>query len=216
VLIAVGNFANMTVTTKLFAQPFLWYFYVLIALTISMDIGPEKMKYSTLSSLCRSYRSIGLCFFFILSQLSIPAVMAKEHLDIRPYEAPDPCNCDIPQVRVTVSGVGSGGILSVELYHDPDYFLYKKGRTKRIRIPATEGQHKVCFNLEKQGTYAVATYHDVDGNRKLNKKWNMMPEEPFGLSNNPEPKFGFPKFDDSAFTTDGSGADITIELRQAE
>ncbi len=150
-------------------------------------------------------------FIFIL--FSAPAVFAKEELDIRPYEAPDPCDPDAMQVRVTVSGVGSGGILSVELYHDPDYFLYKKGRTKRIRIPATEGRHKVCFNLEKPGTYAVAAYHDVNGNRKLNKKWNMMPEEPFGLSNNPELNFGFPKFDDSAFTTEEFGADISIDLQ---
>ncbi|GJL74065.1 DUF2141 domain-containing protein [Nitrosomonas sp.] len=158
--------------------------------------------------------SVGLFNFFVLGLLLAPIAVAKEHLDIRPYEATDPCNPDIAQVRVTVNGAGSGGILSVELYHDPDNFLNKKGRTKRIRIPATEGQHKVCFNLEKQGTYAVASYHDIDGNRKLNKKWNMMPEEPFGLSNNPEQHFGFPKFSDSAFTTDELGADIIINLQK--
>ncbi|SER76360.1 Uncharacterized conserved protein, DUF2141 family [Nitrosomonas sp. Nm51] len=157
---------------------------------------------------------LGLASTFMFYLLLTLPVTAKEKLDIRPYEAPDSCNPDIAQVRVTVNGVGAGGILSVELYHDPDNFLYKKGRTKRIRIPATEGQHKVCFNLEKQGTYAVASYHDIDGNRKLDKKWNMMPKEPFGLSNNPEPRFGFPEFSESAFTTDESGADITIELRQ--
>ncbi len=172
------------------------------------------MKHITLSTLYNSCRQIGLCSFVVLCLLSTSSAMAKEQLDIRPYEAPDPCDADIAQIRVTVNGVGSGGILSVEIYHDPDHFLYKKGRTKRIRIPATEDQHKVCFNLEKQGTYAVASYHDKDGNRKLNKKWNMMPEEPFGLSNNPEPQFGFPKFSDSAFTTEDKGADITIDLQQ--
>lgn len=172
------------------------------------------MKYSIFSTTYHFFKPVGLCSFLVLNLLFTSAAMAKENLDIRPYEAPDPCDCDTAQVRVTVNGVGSGGILSVELYHDPDNFLYKKGRTKRIRIPATKDQHKVCFNLAKHGTYAVATYHDIDANRKLNKKWNMMPEEPFGLSNNPEPSFGFPKFDDSAFTTDGHGADITIDLRK--
>ncbi|MCB1947433.1 DUF2141 domain-containing protein [Nitrosomonas sp.] len=157
---------------------------------------------------------LGLFTTFMVCFLASPSVIAKEKLDIRPYEAPDPCDPGIAQVRVTVNGVGSGGILSVELYHDPDNFLYKKGRTKRIRIPATESQHKVCFNIEKPGTYAVASYHDIDGNRKLNKKWNMMPKEPFGLSNNPEQHFGFPEFSESAFTTDEFGADITIDLRQ--
>lgn len=172
------------------------------------------MKYSKQGSCVHFLRLKRLIAVFVFSLILTSFAVAKEHLDIRPYEAPDPCNPEIAQVRVTVNGVGSGGILSVELYHDPDYFLYKKGRTKRIRVPATEGQHKVCFNLEKQGTYAVAAYHDINGNRKLNKKWNMMPEEPFGLSNNPEPRLGFPKFSESAFTTDALGADITIDLRQ--
>ena len=159
----------------------------------------------------KSTALIGLFSLLILGAGT--ATASTEQLDIRPYEATDLCSPDIPQVRVTVSNVGDGGILSVELYHDPDNFLNKKGRTKRIRIPASEGRHTVCFNLEKQGTYAVAAYHDINGNRKLNKKWNMMPKEPFGLSNNPEPKFAFPKFSDSAFTTGELGADITIELR---
>ena len=172
------------------------------------------MKYSNQHPYYQFLSIKSLIPVLVLSLILTPLAIAKEHLDIRPYEAPDPCNPDIAQVRVTVNGVGSGGILSVELYHDPDNFLYKKGRTKRIRIPASEGQHKVCFNLEKLGTYAVAAYHDVNGNRKLNKKWNMMPEEPFGLSNNPEQRFGFPKFSESAFTTDEYGADITIDLQQ--
>ncbi len=161
-----------------------------------------------------SYSVLKLICSFMIGLLFISFANAEKPLDIRPYEAADLCAPDNPQVRVTVNGVGSGGILSVELYHDENNFLNKKGRTKRIRIPASEGQHTVCFDLEKQGTYAVAAYHDVDGNRKLNKKWNMMPKEPFGLSNNPEQHFGFPKFSDSAFTTDALGADITVDLQK--
>lgn len=139
---------------------------------------------------------------------------ATEQLDIRSYETPDQCEPEIAQIRVTVNNVGSGGILSVELYHDPNNFLNKKGRTRRIRIPAENGSQKVCFTIEKQGTFAVAAYHDVDGNRKLKKRWNMMPSEPFGLSQNPRLKVGFPKFDNSAFTTETMGADIIINLQK--
>jgi uncharacterized protein (DUF2141 family) len=172
-----------------------------------MICNQKKLSYD-------SFVFLRLISGFAFSLLFMSLANAEESLDIRSYEAADPCKPEISQVRVTVNGVGSGGILSVELYHDPDNFLNKKGRTKRIRIPASEGQHTVCFNLEKQGTYAVAAYHDVDGNRKLNKKWNMMPKEPFGLSNNPEQDFGFPKFSDSAFRTDTLGADITINLQK--
>lgn len=155
-----------------------------------------------------------LICFSMLGMFALSNAVASEQLDIRPNEAADLCDANVAQVRVTVNNVGAGGILSVELYHDPDNFLNKKGRTQRIRIPASAGSDKVCFNIEAQMTYAVAAYHDVDGNRKLRKRWNKMPDEPFGLSNNPKLKFGFPKFSNSAFTTDKLGADITINLQE--
>jgi uncharacterized protein (DUF2141 family) len=157
---------------------------------------------------------IRLKYFFLIGIIVSAFASASEQLDIRPYEAADPCDADSAQIKVTVNGVGSaGGILSVELYHDPDNFLNKKGRTRRIRIPATEEQHTVCFNLPQPGIYAIAAYHDEDGNRKLNKRWNMIPKEPFGLSNNPEQHFGFPEFSDAAFAVDRSDVDIIINLQ---
>jgi uncharacterized protein (DUF2141 family) len=158
-------------------------------------------------------KSISYLFFGLMVSANSSG---SEPLDIRADEATDQCDSNIAQVRVTVGNVGAGGILSVELYHDPKNFLNKKGRTRRIRIPAEEGQSTVCFGVEEPGTFAVAAYHDVDGNRKLNKRWNKMPKEPFGLSNNPRLKFGFPKFSKSAFTTDSLGADINIDLQGAK
>lgn len=137
-----------------------------------------------------------------------------EVFKIKPHEVPDACDGGKPQVRVTVNGVGSGGVLNVGLYDDPDNFLFKKGRKRTVRVPATKGQQTVCMNLHQQGTYAVAAYHDVDANRKLKLRWNMLPDEPFGLSNNPEQPDAFPKFSDSAFTTGSLGADIVINLKQ--
>ena len=141
-------------------------------------------------------------------------LLATEALDIRDYEAADVCEEAAKQVRVTVTNVGEGGILTVELYNDPDNFLNKKGRERRIRIPAQPGVQKVCFNIQDPGSYAVAAYHDIDGNRKLKKKWNMMPKEPFGLSNNPVLKMGFPKFKKSEFETGQLGADIVVNLKK--
>ncbi|HQU97691.1 MAG TPA: DUF2141 domain-containing protein [Nitrosomonas sp.] len=134
---------------------------------------------------------------------------------IKPHEVPDQCNANTSQIRVTVNGVGSGGVLNVGLYNnDPDNFLFKKGRKRTVRIPATDEQHIVCMNLDQSGTYAVAVYHDKNADRKLKLRWNMMPDEPFGLSNNPENQTAFPKFSDSAFTTGKLGADIVVNLRQ--
>lgn len=135
-------------------------------------------------------------------------------LNINPKDAPDTCNTRTAQVRVTVKNVIAGGALNIELYDDPDHFLSKKGRKRKVRIPAAAGQQTACINLERTGTYAVAVYQDLDGDRKLKKNWNLLPLEPFGLSNNPEQSAGFPRFSDSAFTTGKLGADIVINLQQ--
>lgn len=155
-----------------------------------------------------------LTLIFMLSLLIFKQASASESLNIKPNEMPDVCNADRAQVRVTVNGVGSGGVLNVGLYDDSEHFLFKKGRKRTVRIPAAEGQQKVCIDLEQPGTYAVAAYHDIDANRKLKMRWNMLPGEPFGLSNNPEQHIGFPKFSKSAFTTSSLGADIVIDLKQ--
>ncbi|MCE7914265.1 MAG: DUF2141 domain-containing protein [Nitrosomonas sp. PRO4] len=151
-----------------------------------------------------------------LGLLIFSQIHASEALRIMPHEAPDACNAEAAQIRVTVNNVGSGGVLNVELYDDPENFLFKKGRKRKIRIPAAVGQQKVCMNLDQPGTYAVAVYHDRDGDRKLKKRWNLLPREPFGLSNNPENPDGFPQFSDSAFTTGRLGADIVVNLREPD
>ncbi len=156
------------------------------------------------------YLFVGLCFGLATAITS----QAAQQLDIRTNEAADDCNPDISQIRVTVNGVSYGGMLTVGLYDDPHHFLIKQGSKRYARIPATDRQHIVCFNLDRHGTYAVSAYHDKDADRKLKRQRNLLPGEPFGLSNNPEPVMGFPKFSDSAFTTKGLGTDIIINLRQ--
>jgi len=134
-------------------------------------------------------------------------------LDIRPHEAPAVCEPGKTQVSVTVTGVTPKGILAVELYRPSDKdFLKKASRVHRIRVPAAADRQTVCFDVPSAGTYAVATYHDKNGDRDLAQKWNKMPKEPFGLSTNQKLKFGIPSFYDAAFEVPEGGKAITIAL----
>ncbi|MBL4854940.1 MAG: DUF2141 domain-containing protein [Robiginitomaculum sp.] len=134
-------------------------------------------------------------------------------LELYEFEAADICDPQLNQVRMTVTGLTGGGILTLELYNDPDHFLSKKGRVKRVRVPAGTGSQNVCMTYDELGTYAVAGYHDIDGNRKLKKNIIKVPREPFALSNNPKIKaLRFPKFSESAFELVEGGANITLEL----
>ncbi|MEM6626814.1 MAG: DUF2141 domain-containing protein [Pseudomonadota bacterium] len=142
-----------------------------------------------------------------------PAAFAQSELDIRDYEAPAICVPGSGQVQVTVEGVSAGGILAVELYRPSERdFLKKKSRIHRIRVAAEDGPQIVCFEAQPPGRYAVATYHDKNGNRDLDQKFNLSPKEPFGLSTNPKLRWGLPKFEEADFEVPEEGAAITIQL----
>lgn len=75
-----------------------------------------------------------------------------------------------------------GGTLRVQLYgNNPDDFLAKGKKLKRIEVPVAEsGDMNVCIDLPSYGEYAVAVRHDRDGNRKSG--WN----DGGGFSGNPK------------------------------
>lgn len=169
-----------------------------------------------------SLRNIFLAVIIAFSGFTAPLALAQDEseqvrihpvLEIYEGEQADACDSLKTQVRILVKGSAGGGMLTLELYNDPKHFLSKKGRIRRVRVPSVVGKQTVCMTENQTGSYAVAGYHDVDGNRKLKKKWNKAPREPFALSNNPFIKeLRFPKFSESAFELVKGGTNITIEL----
>ena len=136
-----------------------------------------------------------------------------QSLELYPRDASDACIADSLKIRVTVNNVSHVGLMKLELYAEEDGFLEKKGRLRRVRVEALDGPQLICINVPTAGEYAIAGYHDIDGNRKLKKKWDFTPKEPYGLSNNPEiRKRRVPKFEESVFDVFENGADITINL----
>jgi len=64
----------------------------------------------------------------------------------------------------------------------------------------------------KSGTYAIAMFHDSNGDGKLNTNSLGIPTEGFGFSRNPRIVTGPPKFGDSAVLVVGSSTNIEIKL----
>jgi len=148
-----------------------------------------------------------------IAVIALPCAAPVQTLDIRPDERGAACGRADMQVEVAVYGVRPKGILTVELYAPSKrHFLKKDSRIHRIRVPAGQGAQRVCFDVPEPGRYAVAAYHDIDGDRDLDQKWNRMPAEPFALSKREKVPFGFPKFEDSAFRVGPDGTRIELEL----
>lgn len=133
-------------------------------------------------------------------------------LELYDTDAADRCILGFHQVRLTVNNVSREGILKLELFGEND-FMKSSGKLRRIRVPAEEGPMKVCIHVPGAGDYAIVGYHDIDGDRKLDKKWNFRPKEPFGLSNNPViESLRLPRWEETRFTVPHDGVEISINL----
>ena len=69
----------------------------------------------------------------------------------------------------------------------------------------------ISFSVEP-GDYAIAVYHDQNGNGKMDKRMFGIPKEPYGFSNNIKPVMSAPKFSECRFTVGDSGKAISIKL----
>ena len=62
------------------------------------------------------------------------------------------------------------------------------------------------------GTYAVAVYHDENGNGAFDQGFLGIPLEDYGFSNDAGAFFGPPSFAEAAFRIGAAGGRITIRL----
>lgn len=70
---------------------------------------------------------------------------------------------------------------------------------------------QTTFSVEP-GDYAVAVYHDENGNGKMDKRVFGIPKEPYGFSNNFKPVMAAPRFSDCRFSVGDGGKTISIKL----
>ncbi|WP_068874946.1 MULTISPECIES: DUF2141 domain-containing protein [unclassified Phenylobacterium] len=96
------------------------------------------------------------------------------------------------KLTVQVAGVRPAvGEVAITVYPDDKRrFLAKGGKWARQRIRAA-ATVRACF-WAPQGSYAVAVYHDRDGDRDFDRTLVGLPAEGFGFSNDPDTRTGLP------------------------
>lgn len=113
-------------------------------------------------------------------------------------------------LNVALDGVkAGGGKLTVLLYERAEGFPKEARASQRFVLP--QGKTTLAIDGLKPGQYAVMAYHDEDGNGELNRLFGMIPQEGWGLSNNPKVS-GKPAFKDAAVTLAEPDSTITIQL----
>ncbi len=79
-------------------------------------------------------------------------------------------------------------------------------------VDVAGGHHSAVFTDLPAGDYAAKTFHDVDGNGKMNTNPFGMPTEPFAFSNNAHGNMGPAQWNVAHFNASGA-VEQTISLR---
>lgn len=84
-------------------------------------------------------------------------------------------------------------------------------QARAVKVPAGPTV-QVDFGPVPAGRYAIALFHDENGNGRLDKRL-MLPREGYGFSRNAPVMMGPPRFASAAFPLDGAAHHETIRMR---
>lgn len=114
-------------------------------------------------------------------------------------------------VVVKITNLGpEGGLVPVIVFADADAFPDKISKAVYANVfPLERGVKELSITIELPvGTYALATFHDKNKNKKLDLNIVGAPSERFGFSRNPRIGFSSPNFAECAF-------EVTAEKKQS-
>lgn len=107
-------------------------------------------------------------------------------------------------LTITVKAVRSpDGAVFLALYDSETSFMKVPQAKTTRRMNAGKGDLKIVIHDLPAGRYAVSSYHDENGNGKLDTNALGIPEEGYGFSNDARGMFGPPKFSEAVFEFDG-------------
>jgi len=117
------------------------------------------------------------------------------------------------ELRVKVTGLRStDGAVHFALYDGARGFPTEAGKISGTKVKAVAGGVVAVFSSLAPGTYAVAVYHDENGNGAFDQGLFGLPLEDYGFSNDAPVWFGPPDFAEAAFAVEGKVIEIAIRL----
>jgi uncharacterized protein (DUF2141 family) len=125
--------------------------------------------------------------------------------------AADPPATGVLTIRVSQLRSNDGQV-GCALYTSADGFPTDPSKAAQMRTcPIKEKTSTCSFDPVPPGTYAVACFHDENGNGKCDKNFLGIPKEGTVVSNHAKGSMGPPPFDKAKFSF--SGAASALDLR---
>lgn len=116
-------------------------------------------------------------------------------------------------LKVDVSGLSSdAGDVHVALYDNPAGFPSSDGMRVEMQAPIHARLAQFTFADIPAGRYALAVYHDENGNHQFDQAIFGIPLEDYGFSNDARVFFAPPSFDEAAFEVAEPETRITVRL----
>lgn len=116
-------------------------------------------------------------------------------------------------LKVDVTGLASDrGDVHVALYNTPAAFPHSDGMITETKVLVQDGVARVVFDGLKPGRYAIAVYHDENGNHSFDQGIFGIPLEAYGFSSGARAFFSAPSFEAAAFDVAEPETRIVIRL----
>lgn len=113
-------------------------------------------------------------------------------------------------IKVKITGIeDQTGQISIGLFNSPEDFPKKNSNSVGVKVEIKDSVAEYTFKNLNNGTYAIAVYHDINSNGKLDRNWLGIPNEDYVFSNYATGSFGPPSFEDAKFEIIDS---LSIEL----
>lgn len=116
-------------------------------------------------------------------------------------------------LMVSVIGLKTNkGDVHIALYDSPELFPDSEGMRSEEEVLVSGKQASVVFRDLKPGRYAIAVYHDENGNHDFDQGFLGIPLEDFGFSNGARAFLAPPSFEEAYFELSMTGATTVIDL----
>lgn len=129
----------------------------------------------------------------------------------------DDCEGHESQTKLTVQVTGvraAKGEMAITLYpDDAKRFLAPHQKMARVRAVAQAPVTTACFWLPAPAYYALAIYHDENGNRAFDRTIVGLPAEGFAFSNDPPTPTALPPFKAVRFKAGEGETRIKVKLK---
>jgi uncharacterized protein (DUF2141 family) len=110
-------------------------------------------------------------------------------------------------LTITIKNVRSStGAVFIAVYDSEASFMKTRLAKATSKLDAAKGEMKFVIHDLPAGKYAVSSYHDENGNGKLDTNPLGIPTEGYGFSNDAQGSFGPPSFAQAVFDFDDKTA----------